>query len=62
MEKKLHKSKNNRMLAGVCGGVAEYLDVDPTVVRLIWVAVTALAGAGLLVYIAGAILMPEAEA
>ena len=59
MEKKLHKS-SNRMLAGVCGGVAEYLDVDPTVVRLVWVIVSLLGGAGVLAYIAAAILMPEA--
>ena len=58
MEKKLHKS-TNRMLAGVCGGVAEYLDVDPTLIRLAWVLVTALGGAGLLAYIAAAIIMPE---
>ena len=59
MEKKLCKSSVNRMLAGVCGGIAEYLDVDPTVVRLIWVGVTILGGAGLLAYIAAAILMPQ---
>ena len=60
MEKKLRKSSTNRMLAGVCGGVAEYLDVDPTVVRLIWAGVTILGGAGILAYIAAAIIMPEA--
>ncbi len=60
MEKKLCKSATNRKLAGVCGGIAEYLNVDATVVRLIWVAVTLLGGAGLLAYIAAAILMPEA--
>ena len=60
MEKKLRKSSTNRMLAGVCGGVAEYLDVDPTVVRLIWAGVTILGGAGILAYIATAIIMPEA--
>ena len=60
MEKKLCKSATDRKLAGVCGGIAEYLNVDPTVVRLIWVAVTLLGGAGLLAYIAAAILMPEA--
>ena len=58
MEKKLHKS-SNRMLAGVCGGVAEYLDVDPTLIRLAWVLITAMGGAGLLAYIAAAIIMPE---
>lgn len=60
MEKKLHKSATNRMLAGVCGGVAEYLGVDPTAVRLVWAIVTILGGAGLLAYIVAAIIMPEA--
>ena len=59
MEKKLHKS-SNRMLAGVCGGVAEYLDMDPTVVRVIWAICSAFAGAGIIAYIACAIIMPEA--
>ena len=48
------------MLAGVCGGVAEYLGVDPTVVRLVWAIFTILGGAGLLAYIIAAIIMPEA--
>ncbi len=60
MEKKLCKSNTNKMVAGVCGGVAEYLGVDPTVVRLIWVLFTALGGSGLLAYILAAIIMPEA--
>ena len=59
MEKKLHKSASNRMLAGVCGGVAEYLDVDPTVVRVVWAIGSAFAGAGVIAYIACAIIMPE---
>lgn len=59
MEKKLHKSSSNRMLAGVCGGVAEYLDVDPTVVRVVWAIGSAFAGAGVIAYIACAIIMPE---
>ena len=59
MEKKLCKSNTNKMLAGVCGGVAEYLGVDPTVVRLVWVLFTALGGSGLLAYILAAIIMPE---
>lgn len=61
MEKKLHKSATDRKLAGVCGGIAEYLDVDPTVVRVAWAIITAFGGAGLIAYIACAILMPEAE-
>lgn len=60
MEKKLHKSSTNRMLAGVCGGVAEYLNVDPTVVRVVWAIGSALVGAGVIAYIACAIIMPEA--
>ncbi len=60
MEKKLRKSSANRMLAGVCGGVAEYLDVDPTVVRVVWAISSAFAGAGVIAYIACAIIMPEA--
>ena len=60
MEKKLCKFNTNKMVAGVSGGVAEYLGVDPTVVRLIWVLFTALGGSGLLAYILAAIIMPEA--
>ena len=60
MEKKLHKSSTNRMLAGVCGGVAEYLDIDPTVVRAIWAVSSIFAFAGVIAYIACAIIIPEA--
>ena len=59
MNKKLCKSSSNRVVAGVCGGVAEYLDVDPTVIRLVWVLVTILGGAGLLAYAAAFLIMPE---
>ena len=57
-DKKLYRSRNEKMLAGVCGGVAEYFGVDATVVRLIWAAVTFFAGVGILIYIAAAIIMP----
>jgi phage shock protein C len=60
MNKKLCKSSSNRMLAGVCSGIAEYADIDPTLVRVGWVVLTALGGAGVVAYIAAAILMPEA--
>lgn len=59
--KKLHKSKSQKMIAGVCGGVAEYFSVDPTLVRLGFVAFALLAGSGLLAYIIAAIVMPEEE-
>ena len=55
--KKLYKS-NNRMICGVCAGIAEYLGIDPTVVRLIWVAL-GLTGTGILLYIIAALVMPE---
>ena len=57
--KRLYRSGNNRMLGGVCGGIAEYLDVDPTVIRLIWVIATVFFGIGLLLYIAAWIIMPR---
>lgn len=57
--KKLVKS-DDRMVCGVCGGVAEYLGIDPTVVRVAWVIVTMISGGiGLVGYIAGAALIPE---
>ena len=58
--KKLFKSKTNRVLTGVCGGLAEYLNADVNVVRIICVLLCT-TGAGLLAYIAAAILLPEGE-
>lgn len=61
MNKKLYKSNTNRMLAGVCGGIAEYFNLDPTVVRLAWVAFCALGGSGILAYILAAIIIPDSS-
>ncbi len=58
--KKLTKSRNDRKLCGVCGGFAEYLNLDPTVIRLIWVLLVFFAGTGVLAYIIAALIMPEA--
>ena len=58
MAKKLYKSSVDKKLCGVCGGIAEYFDIDPTIVRLIWVAVTLCGGAGLLAYIIAALIIP----
>ena len=55
--KQLYKS-NNRMICGVCAGIAEYLGIDPTVVRLLWAAL-GLTGTGILLYIIAALVMPE---
>ena len=58
MEKRLYRIEEGKMVAGVCGGVAEYFNIDPTVVRLGWALVSAFAGAGIIAYIAAAIIMP----
>ena len=59
MEKKLYKSETNKMLAGVCGGIAEYFNIDSTLVRLGWVVFGLLGGSGLLAYIIAALVMPD---
>ena len=59
MNKRLYKSNENKMLCGVCGGIAEYFDVDPTLVRLGWVVLCAMVGSGILVYIIAAIVIPN---
>lgn len=56
---KLYRSKNQRVLAGVCGGLAEYFTVDPTIVRLLWILITFLGGAGIIGYIIALIIIPE---
>ena len=60
MSKKLYKSNTNKMLEGVCGSIAEYFGVDPTIVRLAWVVFCALGGSGILAYIIAAIIIPSA--
>lgn len=57
MEKRLYKSNKNKMIDGVCGGVAEYFNLDPTLVRLGWVVFCALGGCGILAYIIAAIII-----
>jgi phage shock protein PspC (stress-responsive transcriptional regulator) len=58
--KKLHRSRKNRMIAGVCGGIGEYFGVDPTIIRLVWALLSiASLGAGILVYIIAWIIVPE---
>ena len=47
------------MIAGVCGGIAEYVDIDPTVVRLAWVLLSLFVGCGILAYIIALIIMPK---
>lgn len=58
MDKKLYRSRNNRMIAGVCGGIAEYFNIDPTIIRIIW-AILCIYGIGILAYIIAVIVIPE---
>ena len=57
--KKLYKSATDKKIAGVCGGIAEYFNVDATLIRLAWVLFSLLGGSGLLAYIIAARIMPE---
>lgn len=57
--KKLYRSSTNCMLAGVCGGIGEYFNIDPTLIRLAWVLFSALGGSGILAYIIAAIIIPK---
>jgi len=59
MKKKLYKTRKDKKLDGVCGGIAEYFDIDPTLVRLAWILFTALGGSGIVAYIVCAIVIPE---
>lgn len=59
MEKKLYKSNQNKMIDGVCGGIAEYFGIDPTVVRLIWALFSLMGGCGILAYIIAAVIIPR---
>lgn len=57
--KKLYKIEKGKKLCGVCGGIAEYFELDPTLVRLLWVLFTAIGGSGIFAYIIAAVIMPS---
>lgn len=57
-EKKLYRSRKSRMLCGVCGGVAEYFNIDPTIIRLVFI-LFGCTGGGILAYIIAAIIIPD---
>ena len=59
MEKRLYKSNTDRKLDGVCAGIANYFNIDPTLIRLAWVIFTLAGGCGLIAYIIAAIIMPR---
>jgi len=56
--KRLYRSVRNKMICGVCQGIAEYINLDPTIVRLLWVLLSLWGGVGIILYIAAAIIMP----
>jgi phage shock protein C len=59
-EKRLVRSQNDRMIAGVAAGLAEYMNIDPTIVRLLFVLLALAGGGGGLIYIIMWLIMPEA--
>ena len=61
MQKKLYRSKSRRMVSGVCGGLEDYLGIDVTIIRLVWVIFSVMTGffPGLITYIIATVIIPE---
>lgn len=59
MTKRLYRSNTDRMLCGVCGGLAEYFNIDPVIVRLLWATAVFCLGGGVFAYIIAAIIIPS---
>ncbi len=57
--KRIYKKREDKMLCGVCAGVAEYFDIDPTLVRVLWAVISLGYGAGLIAYIICALVFPD---
>lgn len=58
--KRLYRSRKEKVIGGVCGGIGEYFDVDPTIVRLIWILITVLsAGLGIIGYLVAWLIIPK---
>ncbi|EAF3072539.1 PspC domain-containing protein [Listeria monocytogenes serotype 1/2a] len=58
--KKLYRSSSQKMIAGVCGGLAEYFGIEVTIIRLLWAGAVLFFGTGILLYIIAAIIIPKA--
>lgn len=59
MKKRLYKIEEGKKIDGVCGGIAEYFDVDPTIIRLAWIIFGCAGGSGIIAYIIAAIVIPR---
>lgn len=59
MKKRLYRIREGKMIAGVCGGIAKYFDVNPKVIRLLWAVFFAVYGSGLVAYILFSIFVPK---
>lgn len=59
VERKLYKNTDNKKIAGVCQGVAEYFDIDPTIVRIVWFVFSWFYGIGIMLYVLLWIMLPE---
>lgn len=57
--KKLYCDKKNAKISGVCAGIAKYFDLDPTVIRILWVVITMFGGSGIIAYIICALIIPD---
>ncbi len=57
--KRLHKSQTDKKICGVCGGIAEYLNIDSTLIRLVWALLVCFACTGILAYILAALILPD---
>ena len=58
--KRLYRSRKETILGGICGGIAEHIDVDPSLIRLVWIVVSLISlGTGIIVYLAAWIIIPE---
>ena len=58
-QKRLYRGEKEKMIAGICGGIAEHLETDPTIIRLLWAVGTLFYGIGLLAYLIAWIIIPE---
>ena len=59
MIKRLYRNKKDKIIGGVCGGIAEYLNVDPVIIRLLWIVASLIWGAGILAYLIAWIIIPK---